>query len=295
MSPSTSSAGGKKNESSLKLVPETVLKRKHDMDEMKAKRRFLEMTNPRGNRKVFSASNKKIKVRKPESFIANARMKKHHTQRYKRVRKKGMQKRASDKKMTATRTEEENDDEGNEVVPRTVTYAANSVGSNFVFAIRIRDGLGAPGNVQKALRTLRLHTVHTGVFLRYDADSSVRKLLHLVEPFVVYGAPSKSTVADLIVRRGHAKIDNVFTPLSDNNIVEKALGEETGIICLEDLVHEITSDSSQYFQKAVSFLAPFRLTAPKSKFQKRILNDKDDTKNYGDKGELIEEYIKSML
>lgn len=294
------SSVNKNKHSDLKLVPETVLKKRHDLDEMRAKKQFLEMTAPRGNRKVFSSSKKKIKVRKPETFIANARMRKHHMQRYKRVKKKGMQKRASDKKLTATRVEQDDNDDDETTTttpPRTLAYSANSVGSPFVFAVRVRDALGVPRHVTMALRTLRLGTVHTGVFLRYDGDASVRKLLHLVEPFVVYGVPSRAVVADMIVRRGRAKVDGALTPLSDNVVVEKALGEETGIICLEDLVHAITSSSTttSLFQRAVSFLAPFQLTAPKSKFQKKTLNDKEDTKNYGDKGDLMDEYIKQML
>lgn len=290
-------------EKPLQLVPESVLKRKHDMDELKAKRQSLELTNPRGNRKVFSKSKnaKNVRVRKPETFIANARQRKHHTQRYKRVLKKGMQKRASTTKtIVTTERKEENDDEDDTVTAST--YASNSVGSSFVFCVRIRDGIGAPRHVQKALQTLRLHTVHTGVFLRYGNDPSNVKLLHLVEPFVLYGVPTKATVADLIVRRGHAKVDGVYTPLSDNIIVEKALGEETGMLCLEDLVHELTShnssstnNSSDHFQRAASFLAPFQLTAPKSKFQQKMLNDREDTKDYGDKGELMDDYIKRML
>jgi len=275
------------------LVPENVLKRKHDLDELKAKRQSAELHKPRGNRKVFSSANRALrKIRKPEKFVVNARMRKHHSQRYNRVLKKGMQKRASKKKVIAEKevVQETGDLEVGEKV-ELVKYTANSADASFVFAIRIRDGAGSPYIVQKALRTLRLNNVNEGIFLKYN--ESTRKLLHLVEPFVLYGIPSKATVTDLIVRRGHGRINGKRTPLSDNIIVEEALGEETGIICLEDLVHEIYSAGKE-FVKVASFLAPFQFTDMKSRFQKDKLNEKT-THDYGDKGELIDEYVRQML
>lgn len=74
------------NSNNGQLVPESVLKRKHDMDEMKAKRAAQP---PRGNRKVYSKK-KTFKVNKAETFIANARARRNHDIRYKRVLKKGM-------------------------------------------------------------------------------------------------------------------------------------------------------------------------------------------------------------
>ena len=289
------------NTNNGQLVPESVLKRKHDLDELKAKRQSAELHNPRGNRKIFSSKNK-LKIRKPHSFVTNAKMRKHHTQRYNRVMKKGMQKRASKTEIMKTKEILMGDDLlqsnnnnntaliQNEPVDK-VTYKANSVNASFVFAIRIRDGAGSPYPVQKALRTLRLNHVNQGIFIQYT--KSAKKLLHLVEPFVIYGIPSKSIVSDLIVRRGHARIQGKRTPLSDNRMVEDALGESTGMICLEDLVHEIMT-TGPYFTKVVSFLAPFHFTARISKFQKDKLNEKD-AHDYGDKGELIDEYIRFML
>lgn len=140
----------KQDVSSLPLVPEAVLKRKHDMDEMKLRR---EAQEPRGNRKVFSGR-KRIKVKKPETFIAQGRMKRHHEARYKRVLKKGMQKRASNKQEIRTKTLELDGE------TKHVSYASNSVGAKVVFAVRVRDNCGAPKVVFKALSQLRLRHVH---------------------------------------------------------------------------------------------------------------------------------------
>jgi len=117
--------------------------------------------------------------------------------------------------------------------------------------------------------------------------------LHLVEPWVVYGPPSRSIVADLIERRGFGTVNNERVPLSDNTVIEDSLGEDCNIVCKEDLVHEI-STVGESFEKAAMFLWPFKLTDIKSKFQRRTLKMKDG-KDYGDKGEAISEYIQNVL
>lgn len=262
------------------LVPESILKNKHDLDELKANRAARKKP---GNRKVFS-KNKSIKIVKPEKFIARNRHRLNHEKRYNRVMRRGMQKRASDKKMVQEREVEV----GAET--KSMKYMANSVGAKFVFVIRIREGSGTPKSVRKVLSGFRLRSQYEGVFLRYDEDT--RKMLHLVEPYIVYGIMSKTTVHDLISRRGHCKVEGKRVPMSNNLIIEENLGDE-GIICVEDLVHEICS-IGENFMKANSFLWPFRLTAPKSRFEKNTLKYKEGG-HYGDKGEAIDEVIRSML
>jgi large subunit ribosomal protein L7e len=285
----------------LPLVPEAVLKRKHDMDEMKAHRAAQQLSNPRGNRKVFSSKTKSFKIRKPEKFVARAMEKRNHTIRFKRVMKKGMQARASNKTIIKTKLVQKDKnvqdedaivseaDGGADVVE--VKYAANSVGASLVFVVRIRDGSGTPPPVQKLLNQMRLQRINEGVFLQYNDQT--RKNLHLVEPWVSYGIPSKAMVSDLINRRGHGRVEGKRIPISDNTVIERALGEKTGIICVEDLVHEIVSVSPS-FQAANSFLWPFLLTAPRTKFQKDKLNFKDGG-DYGDRGEEMDDLIRKML
>ncbi len=50
--------------------------------------------------------------------------------------------------------------------------------------------------------------------------------------------PTKKTIQELIYKKGHCKSGNTRKPINNNNIVEKELGSN-GIICIEDLVHEI--------------------------------------------------------
>lgn len=276
------------------LVPETILKRKHDLDELKAKREANK--NRRGNRKVFR-KNKTIKIIKPEKFLMDSRNRANHTRRFHRVKKLGMQKRASDSVLIKEReTEESRQNPDVTIEPIMEKYQANSVKAKFVFVIRIRGSskrVPIPSQIRKTLFNMRLRSQYDGVFLKYNEIT--RKMLQLVEPFVVYGTLSKSSVQNLITRRGHCKVDGKRVPISDNIVIEEKLGDEHGIICVEDLVHEIFSVGDS-FKHANSFLWPFQLSAPKSKFEKNTLKYKEGGKNeYGDQGEAMDEVLRSML
>lgn len=275
----------KPSKSELALVPEALLKKRHNLDDMARKRAASQ--KPNRDRKMIQTKKGKANmyVKKPETFISHARSRKNNEIRYKRVQKKGMQKRASDKKEEAVKELE--GEEGDEM---EIKYQSNSVGANLVFCVRTRDHIGAPRQVKKALSRLRLRNIHEGVFVRYD--ESHRKLLHLVEPFVVYGRPNKGVIRDLIERRGYGKVDGSRVPLSDNTVVEDALGD-VNIICVDDLVHELDTVGPN-FGKAAGFLWPFRLADSKTEFERRTLKMKDG-KDYGDKGEGVNEYIKQVL
>jgi len=207
-----------------------------------------------------------------------------------------MQTRASDKKKMETKEIEVEaaDDEEEEIATpttQTITYQANSVGAPLVFCIRVRDHHGSCPMIRRALSRMRLRHVNEGVFLRYDASN--RKMLQLVEPWVVYGPPTKGVVEDLVERRGFGTIDGKRVALSDNTIIEQALGDECGVICVEDLVHELT-EVGDGFNKVAKFLWPFRLSHQSTHFERETLK-LTLGKDYGDKGERINEFIKQML
>lgn len=283
-----------KTKSDLPLVPESVLRKRHDLDDL-ARKRAARVAAESGNKKKERKLNgkKAFYVKKPETFIARAKSRRNHDIRFKRVLKKGMQKRASDKvEMAVQEIAPNHDDNSNDVDGQVVKveYQSNSVGANMVFAIRIRDHIGEPRSVRRTLASLRLRNIHEGVFLRYDEKT--RKMLHLVEPWVVYGKPSMAVVNDLITRRGCGYVDRQRVPLSDNVTIEKALGNKN-IICVEDLVHEVYTVGDS-FHEATRFLWPFSLTDSKTQFERQVLKLKDG-KDYGDKGEAINEYIKQVL
>lgn len=279
----------KKKYAHLPLVPETTLKKRHDLDALARKRAALNEQEPQRQRRLPKGK-KAIYVVKPETLVSRARSRRNHAIRQKRVLRKGMQKRAKDTPEIATKEIVDPNDEKNTV---QVKYQANSAGAKTcIFVIRIRDGVGLPRRVASILKELRLKRKFDGVFVQYDA--TMKKTLHCIEPWVIYGIPSKPVVSDLITRRGFGTINgNERVPLSDNVTVEKALGEKHGIICVEDIVHEIYNVGGS-FQDAARFIWPFHLSDSKTKFQRRTLRLKDG-KEYGDQGEAIDEFIKQVL
>mmetsp|Transcript_10078 Transcript_10078/g.15304 ORF Transcript_10078/g.15304 Transcript_10078/m.15304 type:complete len:241 (-) Transcript_10078:566-1288(-) len=158
------------------------------------------------------------------------------------------------------------------------------------FVIRIRGIIGVSPKVRKILQLLRLRQIHNGVFVKLNAATI--KMLRLVEPYVAYGYPSLKSVKDLIYKRGFGKVNKQRQPLSDNSVVEQVLGA-TGIICVEDLVHEIYSCGPN-FQKANNFLWPFKLTSPRGGLSQKLLHHNEGGQA-GQRGAEINALIKRML
>jgi len=127
--------------------------------------------------------------------------------------------------------------------------------------------------------------------LKYDVNT--RKALHLIEPWVLYGPPSKALILDLIQRRGHAKIDGQKIPLTDNTVIEKSLGQEGDILCVQDLVEELHTVGKN-IHIVLRFLWPFQLEPLRTKYQRDKLNLKEGSE-YGDRGELIDEIVRGIL
>ena len=64
--------------------------------------------------------------------------------------------------------------------------------------------------------------------------------------------PNLKTVRELIYKRGYGKVNKQRIPLTDNAVIEKVLGDK-GIICIEDLIHEIYTLRSAHFRSAPTF------------------------------------------
>jgi large subunit ribosomal protein L7e len=73
--------------------------------------------------------------------------------------------------------------------------------------------------------------------------------------------PLFQSVRNLIYKRGFGKINKQRLPLLDNAVVETGLGKH-GIMCMEDLVHEIYT-VGPHFREANNFLWPFKLRPAK--------------------------------
>ena len=142
-------------------------------------------------------------------------------------------------------------------------------GAKVAFVIRIRGINAMPPKEKKILRLLRLRQIQNGVFVKLNYATI--RMLQRVEPYITYGYPNLKSVKELIYKRGFGKVGKrgswTRTPLSDNRIIEEALGKYN-IICMEDLVHEIFT-CGPHFKEANNFLWPFQLSSPKGGYSKK--------------------------
>ena len=128
---------------------------------------------------------------------------------------------------------------------------------------------------RKILQLLRLLQINNGVFVK--ATRATQQMLRLVEPYIAYGydlfisivrwicylflisEPNLKSVRELIYKRGYGKVDKQRIPLSNNAVIEEALGK-FDILCVEDLVHEIVTAGPNFKQVRInrfSLLLPY--------------------------------------
>jgi large subunit ribosomal protein L7e len=128
------------------------------------------------------------------------------------------------------------------------------------FVIRIRGINEIAPKPRKILQLLRLLQINNGVFVK--ATRATQQMLRLVEPYIAYGygaflcwtsthlyysEPNLKSVRELIYKRGYGKVDKQRIPLSNNAVIENALGKYN-ILCVEDLVHEIFTAGPNFKQ-----------------------------------------------
>ncbi|KAL7842902.1 hypothetical protein SRHO_G00245910 [Serrasalmus rhombeus] len=133
------------------------------------------------------------------------------------------------------------------------------------FVVRIRGINGVSPKVRKVLQLLRLRQIFNGVFVKLNKASI--NMLRIAEPYIAWGYPNLKSVRELIYKRGYGKINKQRIPLTDNSLIEKSLGR-SGIICIEDLIHEIYTVGKN-FKAANNFLWPFKLSSPRGGMNKK--------------------------
>ncbi|KAJ0895399.1 putative ribosomal protein L7/L30 [Helianthus annuus] len=161
--------------------------------------------------------------------------------------------------------------------------------SKLLFIMRIQGKSDMHPQTRKLLYALRLRRMFTGVFVK--ANNRILDILQKVEPYVTYGYPNLKSVNELIYKKGLAKINKQIYPLTDNNIIEQALGEHK-IICVEDIVNEI-ANVGPHFKEVSNVLCPFTLNKPEKALQgkKKPFRDGGDSGNREDQ---INELISKM-
>jgi large subunit ribosomal protein L7e len=159
--------------------------------------------------------------------------------------------------------------------------------AKMLFVIRIRGAKDLSPKSRKLLQLFHLHQLNTGVFVK--VTKPVTQMLRAIEPYVAFGAPSLKTVRDLVYKRGFGKVGHERVRLTDNAIVEKALGQ-SGLICLEDLVHEIVTVGG-HFREATDFLWPFKLSKPPGGWNKKPKASPDSENDSSSRGNFIDELV----
>merc|ERR1719453_189626 len=162
---------------------------------------------------------------------------------------------------------------------------------DLAFVVRIRGIIGVSPKVKKILQLLRLRQIFNGVFVKLN--SATIKMLRLVEPYIAYGYPNLKSCKDLVYKRGYLKVSGQRIPLSSNTVVNAALGDK-GIVCVEDLIHEIFTVGPA-FKEASNTLWPIKLSSPKHGFRGKKLNHYNEGGAFGQQGANINTLIKKML
>ncbi|KAM9896219.1 hypothetical protein OXX80_004209 [Metschnikowia pulcherrima] len=133
------------------------------------------------------------------------------------------------------------------------------------FVIRIekqKKNMNIPEKALNVFKILRLDEPNMGVFVKLTP--TIEPALKLISPYVVVGSPSLASVRHLFHKRACIPSSEEGEPpvkLDNNQAVEDKFGGDLGFICIEDLIHEITS-LGENFKAVTSWLAPFTLTAP---------------------------------
>jgi large subunit ribosomal protein L7e len=154
---------------------------------------------------------------------------------------------------------------------------------------RIRGTQGIHPKIRKILQLLRLRQLNNTVFVR--ANAATLEMLKRVEAFIAYGYPNLKTVRELIYKRGYGKINRQRIALTDNSIIERSLGSY-GIVCVEDLVHEIYTVGKS-FKWANNFLWPFKLNNPTGGWSRKKVHYVEGG-DFGNREENINVLIRKM-
>uniref|UniRef100_A0A8C9BKC9 Ribosomal protein L7 n=1 Tax=Phocoena sinus TaxID=42100 RepID=A0A8C9BKC9_PHOSS len=118
------------------------------------------------------------------------------------------------------------------------------------FVIRIRGISGVSPKVRKVLQLLHLCQIFNGTFVKLNKASV--NMLRTVEPYIAWGCPN---------------LKSKRNALTDNVLIARSLGKY-GIICMEDLIHEIYTVGKR-FKEANNFLWPFKLSSPRGGMKKK--------------------------
>merc|ERR1712019_9876 len=158
------------------------------------------------------------------------------------------------------------------------------------FVMRIRGINQVAPKVRKVLQLFRLRQINNGVFIKLN--KATINMLRICEPYITWGAPNLKSIRELVYKRGFVKVAGNRTPITSNDLIEKALGKYN-IICVEDLIHEIATVGPN-FKYASNFLWPFKLNNPTGGWRKKV-NHFVEGGDFGCREDKINELLKKMI
>jgi large subunit ribosomal protein L7e len=138
--------------------------------------------------------------------------------------------------------------------------------AKLAFVLRIRGINGVSPKVRKILTLLRLPQIFNATFVKIN--KATLSLLQLIKPYIAWGYPNLKSVRELVYKRGYGRVNKQRIAISDNSVIESQLGQY-GIICVEDLIHEIYT-VGPHFKEANNFLWAFKLNAPNGGLEKKL-------------------------
>ncbi|KAJ5096134.1 60S ribosomal protein L7 [Penicillium alfredii] len=159
-----------------------------------------------------------------------------------------------------------------------------------VFVVRIKGINKIAPKPRKILQLLRLLQINSGTFIRLT--KATQEMLTIVNPYIAYGYPNLKSVRELLYKRGYGKLNKQRVPLTDNQLIEEHLGKY-GIVCMEDLIHEIYTVGPN-FKQANNFLWPFKLSNPNGGFHSRKFKHFVEGGDTGNREENINGLIRQM-
>ncbi|KAH7361383.1 60S ribosomal protein L7 [Plectosphaerella cucumerina] len=236
------------------LVPETLLKKRKSQEKARAERNAAQEKSKTSNKEK-----REVIFKRAEKYVQEYRE-------------------AEREKVRLARVARESD---SAYVP---------AGANLIFLIRIKGINKIPPKPRKILQLLRLLQINNGVFVR--VTKATTEMIKVIEPWVAYGYPNLKSIKELIYKRGYGKVNKQRIALTDNSIIEENLGKY-GIICMEDLIHEIYTVGPN-FKQAANFLWPFKLSNPTGGFRPRKFKHFIEGGDLGNREEKINALIRQM-
>merc|ERR1712077_151184 len=162
--------------------------------------------------------------------------------------------------------------------------------AKFAFVMRIRGINQVAPKVKKVLQLFRLRQINNGVFIKLNKTTI--SMLRICEPYIAWGTPNLKSVRELIYKRGFLKVDGNRTPITSNDLVESTLGRH-GMICVEDLIHEIFTVGSN-FKYVSNTLWPFKLNTPNGGWRKKT-NHFVEGGDFGCREDKINALLRNMI